>query len=671
MMRFLPLLLLSLLSSVSFGEVFTLVSPDRATKLRVENKAPLLVYELEYRGRTILHSSQIALQLKAFEKEEWKYHSSSPVQYKENKWMAAWGQKIDVSDPCQKGSFHFKNEKLGTLSVDFALFNRAMAFRMVLNGTELLKDGVIQHEKSQINIGNEGTAWWAWADYNTQEQVFQETPLKDATWVNTPFTTRLPSGVHVAVHEASLVNYSRMTLKRDANGVFATDLVPWKNGDLVRFHRKVTTPWRVVLFGDHAGELLESSVIKTLNEPCKIPDTRWIKPISYVGIWWEMHQGTHTWTDGPRHAATTERAKQIINFAAYNRIGGVLVEGWNTGWDRWGQDSVFDQTTSAKDYDLKEVARYAQMKGVALIAHCETGGDAPFFEARLDAAFSLYRKFGIRYVKTGYAGAARPIGEHLFGQGMVQHYQKVVEKAAQYGLMLDVHECIQPTGLERTWPNLMTGESVRGMEWEAWSAGNSPDHTVLLPFTRGLAGPMDYTAGMADVLFKNRGNYTPWNGQEQPGMQCRVHSTVVHQMALMGVLYSPMQMAADRFENYQKSAEWQQFFRLFSTEVAESKVLVADVGKTVVVARKFYNGVWMVSAVNGTQAREVEWNWDFLGWDSVKAFVFTDLGDWQNQPDQFQLTGEKINSPTEHVKLPAGGGKVWFLIPEGPKIPWD
>lgn len=671
MMRFLPFLLLSLLSSVSFGEVFTLVSPDRTTKLRVENKAPLLVYELEYRGRTILHSSQIALQLKAFEKEEWKYHSSSPVQYKENKWMAAWGPKIDVSDPCQKGSFHFKNEKLGTLSVEFTLFNRAMAFRMVLNGTELLKNGVIQHEKSQINIGNEGTAWWAWADYNTQEQVFQETPLKDATWVNTPFTTRLPSGVHVAVHEASLVNYSRMTLKRDENGVFTTDLVPWKNGDLVRFHRKVTTPWRVVLFGDNAGELLESSVIKTLNEPCKIPDTRWIKPISYVGIWWEMHQGTHTWTEGPQHAATTERAKQLINFAAYNRIGGVLVEGWNTGWDRWGQDSVFDQTTSAKDYDLKEVARYAQMKGVALIAHCETGGDAPFFEARLDAAFSLFRKLGIRYVKTGYAGAARPIGEHLFGQGMVQHYQKVVEKAAQYGLMLDVHECIQPTGLERTWPNLMTGESVRGMEWEAWSAGNSPDHTVLLPFTRGLAGPMDYTAGIADVLFKNRGPYTRWNGQEKEGMECRVHSTVVHQMALMGALYSPMQMAADRFENYQKLPEWQQFFRLFQTDVVNSKVVTAEVGKYIVVARKFRNGVWMVSAVNGTQERTVEMNWDFLEDKEKNVYVFSDLGDWQNQPDQIQLTGEKINSPTEQVKLPAGGGKVWFFVPKGPKIPWD
>ncbi|MEY4866045.1 MAG: hypothetical protein RLY64_299, partial [Bacteroidota bacterium] len=374
MMRLLLQLLLSLLSSVAYGGVVTIVSPDSATNLRVENKSPLLSYELKYKGKTILHSSQIALQLKGFENEKWNFIRSSPIQSTENKWMAAWGPKIEVSDPCQNGQFLFKNEKLGSLLVELTLFNRAMAFRIVLNGTEVLKNGVLQQENSQINIGNEGTAWWAWADYNTQEQLFHETPLKEATWVNTPFTIRLPSGVHLAVHEAGLVNYSRMTLKRDSLGVFTTDLVPWKNGDLVRFHRNVSTPWRVILFGDNAAELLESSVIKTLNEPCKIQDTRWIKPISYIGIWWEMHQGTHTWTEGPRHAATTERAKQLINFAAHNRIGGVLVEGWNTGWDRWGQDSVFDQTTSARDYDLKEVARYAQMKGVALIAHCETGG---------------------------------------------------------------------------------------------------------------------------------------------------------------------------------------------------------------------------------------------------------------------------------------------------------
>jgi alpha-glucosidase len=657
--------------NTTFSKNWEVKSPKKQITASISFENGILTYSIQKGTDTLVFPSILDLHIKGYEGITWKLDSIELPTIKLEQWNSVWGANAKVNLGYTFFQLSFSNKVFGKKNVQWKISDRGVGFRTHLVGKDASKYEVLLLEKSQINLSKQGKCWWAWADYDTQEQTFHETGIQDATWVNTPFTIALNDSSFLAIHEAGLVNYSRMTLKRDSRGVFTTDLVPWKNGDLVRFKGEVTTPWRVILVESLAAGLIESEWLRTLNEPCKIKETSWIKPISYVGIWWEMHQGTHTWTEGPRHAATTSRAKEIIHFAAQNRIGGVLVEGWNTGWDRWGQDSVFDQTTSAKDYDLIEVAKYAKMKGVELIAHCETGGDAPFFEDRLDAAFSLYRKLGIRYVKTGYAGAARPIGEHLFGQGMIKHYQMVVEKAAKYELMLDVHECIQPTGLERTWPNLMTGESVRGMEWEAWSAGNSPDHTVLLPFTRGLAGPMDYTPGIADVLFKNRGVYQKWNGQGKDGMECRVHSTAVHQMALMGALYSPMQMAADRFENYQNSPTWQQFFRLFQTDVVTSKVLAAEVGKYFVVARKFKNGVWMVSAINGTQERSVEINWDFLGDGEKNSYVFSDLGDWQNQSDQIQVTAEPIKTPTEQVFLPAGGGKVWFLVPKGPKIQWD
>lgn len=668
-MKFLFLSILHLLAFPALSKTFTIASPNEMCELKVETNSTLLNYQLSYKGKTVLLPSQLSLQLKGYTKAKWDFDSCRQTQFMNHDWNAVWGQKIQMNDPSNVSVFHFHHPTLGALKVEFQVFDKALAFRYVLNGKACLQNGVLEAEQTQINVQNDGKAWWAWADYNTQEQLFHETAIQEATWVNTPVTFRYSNGLHLAIHEAALQKYARMTLKRDSKGVFTTDLVPWKNGDLVRFNRSLTSPWRVILVGENASDLLESTIILSLNEPNRIKNTTWIKPISYIGIWWEMHLGTKTWTEGPNHGATTERAKQAINFAATHRVGGVLVEGWNTGWDRWGADSVFDQTTSASDYDLKEIARYAKWKGVELIVHCETGGDAPFFEQRMDYAFALYRRLGIRYVKTGYAGAARPIGEHLFGQGMVEHFQKVVETAAKYELMLDVHECIQPTGLERTWPNLMTGESVRGQEWEAWSAGHPASHTALLPFTRGLAGPMDYTPGIFDVDFSNRKEYTKWNGQEKEGILPRVHTSPIHQMALMVVLYSPLQMAADVISNYEQSQEWKWFLSVFQPDYVNTKILYAEVGGPVVIAREQKNGVWVVGAIGTDKTHEIEFSWDSLHLEEFhQTYVMVEN---PKHPDQLLLRGAEKKSPTEKVVLQPGGGTVWVIIPRPKRILFD
>lgn len=572
-----------------------------------------------------------------------------------------WGE--DKTLPILQNQITVKqgNQTLST-ETQFVLDDDGLAFKQNIHS--LKTDSIfVKEEKSSFNLKNGKEAWWAWADYDTQEQLFQHTEFSKATWINTPFTFNTQSGNWISIHEAALMDYPMATLKRDSTGIFKTDLVPWAEGTKVKASSNLSTPWRVVLVGKSPADLVNNRLINKLNKPADKRDWSWVKPIKYAGIWWMMHLGTHTWTAGEKHGATTQNALKYIDFAAANGVEGILIEGWNTGWDKWGADKCFDQITASSDFDLKKVAEYARSKGIQLIAHHETGGDAPWYENTMDSAFALCKRLGIKYVKTGYAGAARPKGEHLFGQSMVRHWQLVTETAAKYGILLDVHECIKPTGLCVTWPNMMTGEGVRGMEWEAWSDGNSTTHTTTLPFTRGLAGPMDYTPGIFDLLYKNRKSYTRWNGQEKSDMKCRVHSTLSHQMALWITLYSPWIMAADCIENYENQAAFE-FFKYLKADFKKSVCLDGYPGKFCVTARQSEDGTWFIAGTANEEGAVAYIDFNFLGTGTWEGVLWRDTREtnWQTNPTEIKKEGVIYHS-TERtaIRMAAGGGFVMRL----------
>jgi alpha-glucosidase len=381
--------------------------------------------------------------------------------------------------------------------------------------------------------------------------------------------------------------------------------------------------------------------------------------MNYIGIWWEMHLGISTWAPGPKHGARTENAKRYIDFAAANGIKGVLLEGWNTGWENWGKPNAFDFITSASDLNLKEVVEYARSKGVEIIGHHETGGDTESYEKHLEKAFKYYHELGIRVVKTGYAGPVTPSGEHHHGQCMVRHYNMVMKMAAKYQLMLDVHEPIALSGLSRTYPNLMTAEGVRGMEWNAWSEGNSPSHTCTLPFTRGIAGPMDYTPGIFDIdLSMHKDQRNTWNSLDNG--QSAVHSTLSNQLALMIVLYSPLQMAADLPENYEGHPAFA-FVNSMPTTWDETRILDAKVGEYILLARRS-GTTWYVVGITNETGRTLVVNTDFLS-NSAKYLAVScsdsKTSHYDNEPETYVIhTSELVSGNKVAYNLAPGGGFI-------------
>jgi alpha-glucosidase len=580
-----------------------------------------------------------------------------------------WGttKKVDYTYTEVRKKFRDKSLRNFSVTYHFIVSDEGVAFYTQIESDTPASLILITDELSEIHVNPGSDCWWSMADYHTQEQLFTEGKIRNAAWVNTPLTLKTPGGNWMSIHEAALVNYPAMTLKSKGDGNYFTKLVPGADGIAARVTLPFSTPMRVIMLAKTPEILADNRMITLLNKPDTFPDKACIKPIKYVGIWWQMHLGTHTWTSGKQHGSTTENALGLIDFAAKNGISGVLFEGWNTGWENWGKEDAFDQQTPASDFDLNRVAGYATHKGIQLIGHHETGGDIPAYEKVMDSAFALCRRLGIRYVKTGYAGAIRPAGEYHFGQYMVNHYARVTAKAASYGICLDVHECIKPTGLSRTWPNLLTGEGVRGMEWEAWSEGNPASHHTILPVTRALAGPLDYTPGIFDVLFRLRKSYTPWNGQEKPGMKTRVHSTLCHQMALWVILYSPMQMAADIPEAYEIKADAFEFFRKFTADIDESRTLAIYPGKYCVVARRS-GSRWFIGAIAGAQEVHLSVPLNkILGTKQLyTAEICKDATgtDWMNRPDEYEIKKVMLNAEMNlELDIPSGGGQLIILEP--------
>jgi alpha-glucosidase len=576
-------------------------------------------------------------------------------------WVPVWGQRGEIRNSYNELKVTLVQEKTGRreMVVVFRVFDDGVGFRYEIPRQPDIQEFEIMAEKTQFTFAADHSAWWIPADLDSYEHLYRHTPLSEVKAVATPFTMETPDGLCISVHEAALTDYPEMTLsavwRRDL--VLESNLAPWPDGVRVKGSTPLVTPWRTVQVAATPGGLIESSLILNLNDPCVIEDTSWIKPMKYVGIWWGMHIGKYSFHIEPAHGATTENARRYIDFASAHGIPAVLIEGWNTGWDRWGQEGAYSYTESYPDFDLEAVTRYASERGVTIIGHHETGGDVLSYEEQLDAAFDLYKRVGIKAIKTGYAGRIFPRGQFHHGQYMVRHYRMVVEKAAEYGFMLDVHEPIKPTGISRTYPNMMTREGVRGTEYNAWSEGNPPEHETILAFTRMLAGPLDYTPVMFDVLYDE---YKPGN---------RVRTTLAKQLALFIVLYSPIQMAADLIENYEGHPAFR-FIEEAPVDWDDTKVLNGRIGDYVTIARRSGDS-WYVGSITDEEARDFRVELSFLepGREYV-ARVYSDApdSDWETNPHAYEIREESVTSESVlAVKLAPGGGQAIIIVPSGPR----
>ena len=663
------ILKLSFITLIVLSKTFSfatevLFSPSKNIEIKLQLIDKKLYYQAKFNNEKIINNSLLGLvfqendslvNFKSLKIEKSEYRGS---------WEPVWGQSDKIVENYNEISL-LVNELNGSrqLKVVFRAYDDGFAFRYKFYDNDKIVN--LMEELSQFNFSKNNNCWWIWADYNTLEKLYFNTKIAKAPHVAAPFTMQTPQGNFISVYEATLDRYSSMTIlqneKEKTN--FRVNLVKWSDGVAVRVLDSLISPWRAVQLSSSAGGLMESSLILNLNEPAKEQNYSWIKPINYIGIWWEMHLGVTEWKlENNRHGATTENTKRYIDFAAKNGIDGVLIEGWNTGWEDWGKPDAFDFVTPYPDFDIYEITRYAKSKNIEIIGHHETGGDIVSYEKNLDRAFKFYKDLGIKYVKTGYAGPVNPPTEHHHGQYMVEHYNKVMRKAMEYNIILDVHEPIIPSGLARTYPNLMTFEGVRGMEWNAWSDGNPPSHTCILPFTRALAGPMDYTPGIFDIkLEKFKDKRVKWNDLDRG--ESSVHSTISNQIALMIILYSPMQMASDMIENYENHPAFE-FIKNMPTTWNETKVLDAKIGEYVVVARR-NNKKWYIAGITNEKARKINLNFDFL--KDSKEYKFSLCSDgkkshYEKRPHLYNITNGTISSNSKmQIRMAKGGGFIMIV----------
>lgn len=581
----------------------------------------------------------------------------------DEEWNQPWGENKTVRDRHNEMAVCLENDD-AALTLRFRLFDDGIGFRYECRTT--LDSLRLTDERTEFRVAGGDTSWSIPASFETYELLYRTMPADSVTDANTPFTFRTRNGLYASIHEAALTDFAEMTLRRDG-GALKADLAPWPDGVKVRTGGAFVTPWRTLQIGRKPVDLINSSLILNLNEPCRLETTDWIRPMKYIGVWWGMHLGVETWTMDARHGATTANALRYIDFAARNGIDAVLFEGWNRGWESWGGMQTFDFTKPYADFDMDRIVRYAADKGVQIIGHHETGGNVPNYERQLDAAYKWYADRGVHCVKTGYAGGF-PDGHSHHGQYGVRHYRRVVETAARYRTTLDVHEPIKPTGIRRTWPNMMTREGARGMEWNAWSSGNPPAHYELLPFTRLLAGPMDYTPGTFDILFERTRNLPQrrkWNEQDRG--DSRVNTTLAKQLANWVVLYSPLQMASDMIEHYEGHPAFQ-FFRDFDPDCDWSEALDGQIGEYVAVVRRAGER-YFLGATTGEEARTIRLPLTFLkSGQSYAATIYADAEDahWKTNPTAYTISERRVTAADSlDVGMAPGGGQAVVFRPTG------
>jgi alpha-glucosidase len=647
-----------------------LISPDERNVVTVGVLDGALVYALERDGRKLLLPSRLGFEFRdaaplyeGLEITGSERHASDEV------WEQPWGEMARVRD--------LHNELRVTVVetgdpgrqfvVVFRAFDDGIAFRYELPEQPGLGEFAIMDELTEFHLADDPRAWWIPANDPTHryELLYRSSPMSTLPEVHTPLTLETLDGPVLVIHEANLVDYAGMNLTGSWERRLAVTLPAWADGVKVRGRTPFVTPWRTVQVADRAKDLAPSTIGLNLNPPSALEDVSWIEPMKYVGIWWGMHINKVTWGSGPTHGATTENTRRFIDFAAENGFGGVLVEGWNVGWDGdWiANADLFSFTEAYPDYDLEGLAAYAGERGVSLIGHNETSMGIGNYEQQVDDAFALYERLGIRAIKTGYVGDKTAEGHAHHGQFMVRHWRRVIEAAARHGIMLNVHEPIKDTGERRTYPNMMTREGARGMEYNAWGreGGNPPEHHTILYFTRMLGGPLDYTPGVFDILISST------DGSPRLPEESRVRTTLAKQLALYVVLYSPLQMAADLPENYEGQPAFQ-FIRDVPVDWEFSATLGGEIGDFVVVLRKDRDSPdWYLAAITDEEARSFDITLSFLPeGENFVAEIYADGegAHWLTNPLPVDISTQPVDAGSSlTLALAPGGGQAIRIRP--------
>lgn len=712
-------LVLCLFAGITFGQ--ELKSPDGNFTMNFEvTEQGEPIYNLIYKGKKVIEQSKLGFTFK-IDSQEQDFASMKEVERKEalekanfiagfevegfaedqfdESWKPVWGETAEIRNHYNELSVDLKQETTErTLTIRFRLFDEGLGFRYEFPEQDDLTYFVIKEEETQFAMTDDHTAFWIPGDYDTQEYDYTESKLSEIsglfdeavtdnasqtqfsdTGVQTALMMKTDDDLYLNLHEAALINYPAMSLDLDEEHLtFNAHLTPDALGAKGYIQAPFHTPWRTITASDDARDIISSKIAYNLNEPSKIDDTSWIKPVKYIGVWWEMITGKSTWaytddfssvklgeTDyasakpNGKHGANTKHVKEYIDFAAKHGFDQVLVEGWNEGWEDWfghHKDYVFDFVTPYPDFNVHKLRDYAESKDVRLMMHHETSGAIRNYERHLDTAYQFMNDNRYNAVKSGYVGDIVPRGDYHYSQNVVNHYQYAIEKAADYKVMVNAHEAVRPTGLARTWPNLIGNESARGTEYEAFG-GNNPNHVTILPFTRLLGGPMDYTPGIfeMDVSKLNPDNHS------------HVNATLANQLALYVTMYSPLQMAADIIEHYQEFPDAFQFIKDVPVDWQDSKYLEAEPGRYITIARKDKNSNdWFVGNVNGKKARTTTVNLDFLN-SSKKytATVYADAADadYKNNYQAYEISEQTVDAETELelTSVPAGGFAISII----------
>lgn len=678
-MQRLPLVaLVFFLFQTAGAQNFSITSPAGSIRLEVSNSTTL-TYSLTYKGKSVIAPSRLGFQLNkpAATLTQFTLLRADTTTFDET-WTPVWGEVRTIRNHYNELALSLKDQSPAgiQLTVVFRVFDDGLGFRYEFP-TQATKYLIVAEEQTQFALSGDHKTFWIPGDYDSNEYLYNTTPLSaiDAVAaanrepdiavkavigpdaVQTPLMMKTADGLYINIHEAALLKYPAMHLMLDKKTfTFTAHLVPDAVGNKAYLENPSRTPWRTIIVSDQATEILSSKLILNLNEPAALKETSWIKPQKFVGMWWEMHVGKATWElSSGKHGANTNNVKRYLDFAAQHGFDGVLVEGWNVGWEDWfgnWKEDVFDFITPYPDYDLNELTTYAKQKGVRLIMHHETSGSAFNYERWMDKAFQLMIDNNMNTVKTGYVGKIIPRGEHHDSQWMINHYERVVKKAADYKVMVASHESVRPTGLHRTYPNWMASEAARGSEFNnAPALGITPEHTTLLPFTRLMGGPMDFTPG----LFHFKLN------QFDPTRTTEVRTTLAKQLALYVTLYSPLQMAADLPENYEKHLDALQFISEVAVDWDDTKILEAEPGDYLTVARKAKNkNEWYVGAITDENKRTLNLAFDFLDTGKkYEAIVYRDAdqADWKTQPEAYVIEKKVVTKKTKlKINLAAGGG---------------
>lgn len=681
-------LLLGLLVTALGGaraQTTTVASPDKNIVLKTQLAANGMVsYSVSYKKNTFVEPSTLGFSLSRPKTMLTQFSlvsiDSSTV---DETWKPVWGEVNQIRNHYKALTLTLKDKAGIVVKVAFRVFNEGVGFRYEFPKQEQLNHFVVADELTQINLAGDYKAFWIPGDYDTNEYLYNTTPLSQVDAVaaaaketdialksvigpnviQVPLMLKIPTGLYVNLHEAALVNYPVMHLALDKKTFTLTShLVPDAVGNKAYLQTPFTTPWRTINVSDKATDILVSKMILNLNEPSKITDVSWIKPQKFIGMWWEMHVGKATWEKASgKHGANTANVKTYIDFAARHGFDGVLVEGWNEGWEDWfgnWKENVFDFITPYPDYNTKELTDYARQKGVRIIMHHETSGAVTNYERWMDKAFRYMQDNQMNTVKTGYVGRIIPRGEHHDGQWMVNHYERVAQKAAEYKIMVEAHEPAHPTGLHRTYPNWLANEAARGNEFNnAPKLGLVPEHETILPFTRLMGGPMDYTPGFFHFQLN----------QYDASRTTRVRTTLAKQLALYVTMYSPLQMAGDFPENFNKHLDAFQFIKDVPVDWDDTKVLAAEPGDFITIARKAKGKPnWFLGAISDENARTSVLNFDFLEEGATyQATIYRDGegADWKTNPEAYEIEKMTVtNKTTLSIRLAKGGGCAISLI---------